>query len=300
MTGMFGKALAGCALLALFSAPANAEEYRLAPLAESNWIAHFEQNCRLARQFGDADDPTMLIFTQYYPSEGVFLTVAGGPVSRMARSRKINVRFAPAWSKPLELDHKAAEFGDWGSAIFLRIPTSEPTESENEDEPPSYEVEGLYAIDVEAAGSIERLELSSRRHSISLELPGIADAFDILNQCSQNLVSYWGLDLEAHRTMVRVPEPINFDEIKKDIMSVYPRDALDRGEQATLNLRIIVDADGSIEECVLTDVTVTNALESPACDVFGNRAMFVPGEDEAGEPMRSYYTKNIVYTMRRR
>lgn len=297
MTRMYRKALAGCSLLALLSAPAAAEDYRLAPQAESGWVADFgEQKCSLARLFGDPEDPTVLIFDQFQPSGWVFLTVAGGPVSRVARSSRINVRFAPAWAGSMELPHDPAEFSDMGSAIFLYIPTGEPILIDAEDaQPYQYDVEGLQAIDLDAAQAIERLEVSTRRNSISLELPGVAAAFDILNQCSQDLVSHWGLDLDAHRTMVRQPEPINIDEIKREIVKDYPRDALYRGEEATLNIRIIVDADGSIEECVITDITVTEELESPACDVFGDRAMFVPGEDEDGEPMRSYYSNMIIY-----
>ncbi|MGI8942932.1 MAG: hypothetical protein ACR2FJ_01610 [Qipengyuania sp.] len=65
-------------LTGLFSAPALAKEGPVVLAPTSSWQLDFaEENCRLARTFGSADDIWIVYFTQHGPSESFELTLAG-------------------------------------------------------------------------------------------------------------------------------------------------------------------------------------------------------------------------------
>ena len=71
-------------------------------------------------------------------------------------------------------------------------------------------------------------------------------------------------------------------------------EALRKGESGIFRLRVIVEADGKISDCVINNATITESLESPACREMRG-ANFEPALDKDGNPMRSFYTTQIVY-----
>ena len=86
----------------------------------------------------------------------------------------------------------------------------------------------------------------------------------------------------------------NEKKIARRIQKKYTRSALNRGEQAILRMRVIVEADGTVSECEIYDATKTERIETNACEEM-DRAEFDPALDANGNPMRSFYTSNIIY-----
>ncbi|OYX64667.1 MAG: hypothetical protein B7Y88_11270 [Sphingomonadales bacterium 32-64-17] len=278
---------------ATLAAPTRAEDIRLAPSSEDKWILNYaEQKCRLARYFGEEDDRYLMMLDQFQPGTHVTLTVAGDEMWRYAERDNVQLELSPLFSN-LSVYADSVSFGDFRTAIFLGL-TIAP-KHDGEPEHSRYDVSGLPHINASALEGDAALKFSRRSGSITFELPGLAAALNALNDCTRDLVYSWGLDLDSQDRMRRKAEPINFQEIAERISNSYPSRAFHEGEQATLALRIIVDADGSIEECQVNEITSTRYLRSPACDEFGDRAMFAPAEDANGKPIKSYYAATIGY-----
>src|SRR3546814_4595238 len=122
----------------------------------------------------------------------------------------------------------------------------------------------------------------------------LADAVKVLNQCAQNLMASWGLDLERHLSAASMPVWTNEKAIVRDI-AAYPLDAVKDGDRAIVRMRIIVDEAGKVAECKLIQATADDGLNSPACKAM-QKATFSPALDRNGEPFQSFYLNNIVYS----
>lgn len=119
----------------------------------------------------------------------------------------------------------------------------------------------------------------------------------MLNTCTQDMISDWGLDVAQHLAATRRPQWNNEMEIARRLQAQYPAAALRQGVQAILRLRVIVGVDGKVEKCQI-DAATTNELESPACREMEN-AEFEPALDAEGQPFRSYYATSIIYRVGR-
>jgi hypothetical protein len=258
-----------------------------------------KEKCRLLRTFGTGEDQTLLYFEQFAPSDKVTFTLAGPAIRRFSKLEKIGVRWAPRDAEPFDVEVDHGKFGSFGAALIVpslsldSMPQGRGRlEAQQESE---FETEGLPQIVVSDLAAVEWLGLSRRNSEVVLPLPGFNEAMALVDDCALDLVRFWDLDPEEHKTMTRLAEPVNLREIAERVARYYPAAAVRRREQADLNLRIIVNSDGSIEDCSVINLTITNYIKTPTCDEFGSRAMFAPAENAQGEPIKSFYTTRITY-----
>lgn len=273
--------------------PAQAKVISISP--SSQWNVDFGENkCRLARLFGEGEQRHLVFFEQYWPGRNVGLTVAGAGVTRFRGGQRTDLRFRED-QMPLRTQPFTGDVGEYGSAVIyssVNIETGigdEPDESENQPA-------GLTLLDTDNAKAVQFVGLKQRGDETRLLTGPLDEAFAVLNQCTLDLVKDWGLDPEQQRTARQMPRWTNMDAIVRRIQAVYPRKALNRGEQAIMRMRVIVTAQGTVESCAIIKATDTEKLESPACKVMQD-AVFEPGLDAVGQPMRSLYVNSITYQL---
>lgn len=257
---------------------------RLQP--HSQWVLDFGDNkCRLARWFGTEDNKHLLMFEQGAPQSGFGLTMAG-PELRRFHGRD-SFRIGMQGNAPMEERERFAS-GDVdgiGKAIILASHSLGGNRSD----------EGLLSagINVEQAAAVDRIVIERSGRIVSFETGNMGDAFKALNVCTSDLLESWGLDPAQHQSYVP-PRWLNRESVVRGIVASYPRQALLRGEQGIFRMRVIVEADGTVGECLLENATETERLESPACRQMG-RAQFAPARDATGQPMRSFFAAPITY-----
>ena len=150
------------------------------------------------------------------------------------------------------------------------------------------EVDGQASLEIDAP----------RVGTITLETGQLAPLYRSMNACMDDLVKSWGVDLERQAERAIAPRLTNAPVIERILIDKYPQRALRNGEQADLHLRIMVDAQGAVTDCVVTYMTVAESFGDAACMDVKRRAVFEPASDEAGRPMASFYTTRLRYTMR--
>ena len=151
-------------------------------------------------------------------------------------------------------------------------------------------------IDLEYSEKIEDITLAKGKKTLILKTGSMMPPFQAMNVCTADLVRHWGLDPEQHKSFTRKPEWTNQQIIARRLQSTYPRDALRAGESALIQMRVIVETDGSVSGCALRYTTKAENLDSPACKEM-RRAQFEPALDNEGKPMRSFYMTRITYTV---
>lgn len=287
----FGLTLAGQTPLAAEDYPnalaAEDDAVKLEPLAPWN-IDYGQNRCRLARWFGTEDDVHMVMLEQAAPGTSFGLSLAGKEIRRFHSSDSIFLGLRG--DRPMDERERfgRGSIDQVGKAIILsRVSIGS---SSNE--------QGLRnaGVDLEKAATVDRIVVERRGRVLSFETGNMREPVAALNARTSNLLSEWGLDAEQHKAYVP-PSWINEDAVTRRIVDQYPRQALNRGEQAIFRLRAIVEVDGSVSDCFIEESTRVERLESPACKEM-RKAQFEPARSADGSPMRSYYATSITYAIR--
>ena len=259
---------------------------RLQPMAQ--WVLDFGENkCRLARWFGTEEERHLLMFEQGAPRSSFGMTLAGPEMRRFHGAP--NIFLGMEGTEPME-ERERFESGDVdniGKAIIIASHSLGPSRSED----------GLMqaGIDLDQAGTVDRIVIERRGRVVSFETGNMRKPFEALNVCTSDLLRDWGLDEEQHKSYIPA-RWTNQDAIIRRIQAAYPRDARLSGEQGIFRMRVIVEADGTVGECLIENATATDRLESPACTEM-RRAAFEPARDRTGQPMRSFYATTLTYAI---
>lgn len=154
--------------------------------------------------------------------------------------------------------------------------------------------DNLPQLEIASAASADRVSLRQRGREVVFETGPLGEAFKVLNTCTQDLVRDWGLDVEKHLSAIRMVTLEDLPEVVRKIQRNYPASALNRGEQAILRVRVMVDETGKATDCVINEVTRTENLNSPACRPL-MQAKYTPALDSNGKPFASFYATSITY-----
>ena len=271
----------------------------------SNWHLDYGENrCRLARQFGEGSEKHAIMMDMDKPSTYVGLIVTGPSFERVDTSRPIVLQFGDLDT----IEESAYSFGDmepFGPALILHgvgLDAPEAGDEEREKRRPipreyTESPEGMPSLPFDRFSDVTSLTVERENSDpVAFQLDGLGGALKALNTCTEELITFWGLDLEQHRTMRQGPTMVNYSTFFNGIVSDYPKKASRKGEQGSIRFLVIVGADGEVEECRQSDATALETLESPVCREM-RRARFEPALDKDGKPMRSYYASTIRYVL---
>jgi TonB family protein len=259
----------------------------------TQWTVDFAaDNCRLVRVFGEGKNQHYLAFKQYWPGEATGLTIAGPSLKRFRSLDRTAVRFFDTQT-PIETKPFKGTVDGFGDAVIysaMIIDEGEKESSQSEEQGKS----GWPQLDTQLGKEARFIEVRQGGRTVRLDTGPLDAAFEVMNQCTMDLLREWGLDPERHRTAQSIARWTNAEVIVRRIQSEYPNDALLRGEQGIMRMRLIVSPEGTVESCTILKATETKELDSPACRSMKN-AQFEPARDAAGMPFRSLYATSIVY-----
>lgn len=290
---MTSATLALAALLAAV-APAHAEpatEPVVLP-PDGPWNADFgEKSCRLARFFGTPDNRHALIIEQYWTGTHFGLSVAGRAFERLPARQSFALQFFEG-QQPIARDPLKGEIAGYGAAHFfaaLGIATdSQPLEG------PTPVSTNFPVLDTEIARQVRFVSLRSGGEEVRLESGSLRNGFKLLNQCTQNLVASWGLDLEKHLSATRMPHWVNETQLASRFTSYIPFQKIGRDQRGIVRIRLFISDAGKVTDCAIIEAPDVAVLERPICKAM-ERARFEPALDAVGKPMDSYYVTTIIY-----
>lgn len=278
---------------ALAAVPTQAEPVVLKP--SSPWNVDFAADqCRLTRLFGTGEDQHYLSFQQYWPGDRAGLTVAGPAFKKFRSLERTAVRFFEA-QEPLKSTPFTGSVETFGTGVIFSSIALDEADAETDSGPEPLSG-GVEQMDLALGKQVQFVELRQGSRDVRLDTGPLDEPFAVLNQCSVDLLREWGLDAERHLTALSRPRWINEESLVRRITADYPADALAKGEQAIMRMRLIISAEGTVESCTMLKATKTIELESRACKVM-ERAQFEPARDAAGQPFRSYYATSITYRL---
>lgn len=273
----------------------------------TSWAADFgDDYCRLVRTFSNGKDEVSLAFERIEPTSLVRIMVVGDSVRLYRRATTIGYNFLPAGdSRSTQLLRAKASEGkqmlilagvNFGPdlAAFFAPPGAGggPPPGVAAGAPPAPGTP-LYNAEWEAGflDNVSGLALTEGTLSpVRIETGPMKEAVGILRDCTYDLLSYWGVDGEKHRTISRTVVPESGITLPQGVVGFQDFGKLAGGAN---QIRLMIDAAGKPTDCKVHAASLSDTTNRRICDHLTRNAAFQPALDSAGQPMASYWITSV-------
>lgn len=300
----FRLSAAAAALLVLTSAPVVAKPpVLLAP--STKWHLNYsEDSCQLTRGFGTGADQVFLYLEQFAPGPLYQARLIGRPFRNSDRIAKLTI--AADDGKPMVFSALTGTMGDKQPMLVFSIPIlakgapgsvglAAPAAGGGEQQsesPPAFVVDGS------KQGNEVRINPPGAGPDLVLQVGPMLKAVVSMQTCMDELLTHWGIDAVAHKTLQRLPKPLN-NPGRWMTTDDYPEGALRGGESAVVNFRVTVASDGRVSGCAIQRATRGPEFVKRTCELIRQRARFEPALDATGKPIASYYVNAVQWLISR-
>jgi TonB family protein len=120
---------------------------------------------------------------------------------------------------------------------------------------------------------------------------------DAMRVCLDELITHWGIDAAANRTLTRraVPKSDPRHWLTPDD---FPAQMMREQKSGVVNFRLMIDPDGTPTKCVV-QTPGGSAFDETTCNVLKRRARFAPALDASGRPIASFYVNTVRWLVPR-
>lgn len=271
--------------------PALAEDGDIVLEANGPWrLDYNETRCRLIRELGEEGNRHFIYFEQFAPARHFNVTAAGPAFADFRETVAVSIALGD--ETPREPMAHMGQFGSYGAAVFVDgIPAVAPDPDAKAEE---QHERGFKQIEAEALAEANFIRFAQRQRAVRFETRSLKAPMMALNQCSENRLVAWGLDLERHRTMRSGPRFINRREIVTKIRGAFPYSALRTGQSGVVRMRVIVGEDGAVTDCHIHEMTEFVDVTDTVCEIM-DQAQYTPALDAGGLAMPSFQEIKIEY-----
>jgi hypothetical protein len=223
--------------------PVQARDAALNLAPSSAWVLDYAaDSCALRREFGGPDTPVVIELRQYAPDRVDFQVLAvSSHFGLKSRStvRNLAVRYLPdAEPSPTGLAFNMQPSNGMNGITFTSTLFPAQWLSTSTDR--------LTAADRTARESeVVAIELvNAFREDVVLTTGSLRAPMDAMRGCLDELLTHWGIDVEAHRQLASPVLPLQMDDWARSVYDVYPSRMVQRGP--LLPLRDIVVFPGMV------------------------------------------------------
>lgn len=297
---------AACALAAVLMAGAVSagDDPPLVLNPTSQWhLDYADDSCRLLRGFGEGENKSVVLIERYEPGDSFFMVVGGKPLDASRNADSV-FRFGPGGYE-YDGSSQVGDFGDYSPAVmasgmFLIAPP-DFREGDRED----FDLEELaldtdpfeHEISPEQEAAISWLEVQrGGNRAVRFELGSMGPPMAAMRKCTNELLTHWGIDLEAHKGLTRPAVPTT-SPVRWVRSSDYPAGLMRRGAQGIVQFRLSVGADGEPTQCHIQKSTRPEGFDKAVCEALMRRAQFEPALDAQGQPIASYWRNTVRFEM---
>jgi protein TonB len=128
----------------------------------------------------------------------------------------------------------------------------------------------------------------------SFKLGPMAGAWGQVDACLARLRQTWNISEDGSRVR-EAARMINTEGLFHD--SDYPTIAVGRGQSGTTKVMLLIDENGVVKDCTLTEASGVAVLDSNTCGVILKRARFQPAIGLDGKPAKSAFTQTITWRL---
>ena len=270
----------------------------LAP--SSQWTVDYDaDSCALRRWFGVGEDQAYLEFRRFAPGPGM-QTVIASPRMEARKPPQFRYRFGDSgeWQEPDTRLTANLTNGFSGVVFEPRFMSSpEYDEIENSVERELYlRSADLKAAELRQAAAIDTITLRGAfRRDLTLRLERLDAPIGALQECVDELMTHWNIDVEAHKTLTRPAVPTNLSEVPS--MMDYPPKMVRQRMPGLVNVRLSIDETGKIAGCSIQMPLSDPEFEESSCADIQHALEFDPALDKDGKPIASYWITKVRFIL---
>lgn len=284
-----------CASSVALPSIAHSKDHRLSP--SSQWIMNYaDDSCQLTRSFGTGEERVVIQILRYEPGDPFDLVFVGDLIGDRRGPQDVWLQFGTAGSPRYmvampgksggissiflsgRLDNRDLSGVDWDTASRLSIA--------------EYQRQFGVPPAVETAVNTVTLRIASR--TIVLELGSMEKPMASLRGCTSQLVRAWGLDPDEQARLTFQPKPATGKETWLTHED-YPKEFDQKGEQAIIRYRLMVDAAGNPTDCAIQASIARVNFAQFTCNALKKRAKFRPALDANGKAVPSYEVGKVFW-----
>lgn len=272
---------------------------------DSTWAVDYgEDYCRLMRDFTNGSDTVSLLLERTHPVNTMRVIVIGNAVRTFRGADMIGLRFLPSGAPRMAMK-LASELPDGQQYLNLGpqfIGEFEMPEPGAPPEPPP-----IYSREdeQEAAAEISGIRLEQGlTKPIELQTGSMAEPVQALQDCADDMLTYWELDAEAHQSLSRTVLPGDGMFVDENGDPVNPSagwisqntvgfDDFARLSGGNNEIRVRVSAAGEPTDCAVHFPSLGESTNARICDQVMENGEFLPALDADGQPIDSYWMTSV-------
>jgi hypothetical protein len=262
-------------------------------LPTSQWVVDYKaDSCQLRRHFGEGDKLTLLVMSQYGPHD-VYRMVFGGETMRPLAKSELKLRFGPTEAVQPKIGFHQAKLADGMFALALWSALRMEAQPDDPDMALSGKISQPLSAERQKAVTHLRIE-SGKAQPIILATGAMDKPLVALQKCVDDMVSYWGIDVAAHKTLQSAAYP-KVSPVNWVNTNSYPDKMLAEGQSAIVEFRLDIGETGAVTGCHIQATTRPKEFDDAVCGSLMRKGKFNPAIDAGGKPIRSYYRSSVTF-----
>jgi len=246
------------------------------------------ESCWAYREYGAGDTRGLLQLRSYGPGSTVEVTVAGPNVPKEPNSvRMVEL----GWDGKGFEDHQLGLLGSAGPIPSVSMLTAHR---------PTAAFVFFYSDTAVAVSPLDPAAQTMQLRVVggepnSLEMGPLQDPINRLEECEGGLMEKWGWGRDYAQRVATPPQMLDPQSwFFKAI--VYPAVQDLKRVSSFLQLRLKVDANGRVAECVVQSSPGSSLFGSKNCAGIRKMGRFKPALDPQGQPVDSYMQRSITFS----
>ena len=295
---MLKRSVCGIALVfSLYAAgPAMAKD-RPALAASSPWTLDYDaDSCALRRRFGDGREAANLELRRFSPGQDLQATISSSRM-RVRRPVMFKYRFGSDGRWNDAGGAYAVTMVDGSSGVLFSpslIDLPELDALDREERAAYFKTLDMREVEREASAKADSIALRGAfGRELALRLGSLEAPIAALNECIDELMTHWNIDVEAHKTLTRPARPVDFPESAS--MVGYPPKMVRQGMPGLVNIRLAIDQTGRITSCRIQMPLSDPEFEASSCADIQHAFEFEPALDKDGKPIASYWVTKVLF-----
>jgi len=280
---------AGLVLASLSATPLRAEDGPMVLAPATAWVVDYEDEaCALRRSFGDPEQRVFLEMRQFSPGSMVQFTAYSDDLS--VNRDEIGLALLPLEPLVPSSGGFFIDLGDHGDgftfsrALVLHLPASTAAKTPVDGPANGPEFERL----------VTGLSLAGFRRVVELRTGSLGPPLAAMRGCLDELLSHWGVDVAAHRTLQRIAGVADMAHFN-GYFTGFPGHMAWMRQSGIVHLRVMISAQGTATGCFLQGGMGNDDFGEHTCEQVMAYTGYRPALDAAGQPIDSFWTTTFNF-----
>jgi hypothetical protein len=251
----------------------------------SAWAADFAaDSCSLTRTFGAAGRSVTLRLRQFAPLTSLEVTLASESVD--LKPRTPSYAFARGDSRAIEFFQTFRMDGGLRGATFeAALP---PTSDERTNAISA-------ALDPAMRGVDSMTVRNLFENDLTLRIGPLRQPLTVMTTCLDDLLTRWGLDAAAHRSLTKPVTERRSDEVWAGRPNRSAAALIARWPADKMDFILLVSETGALTQCRLVGgLAEDGELAESICAAMPDDWVFDPALDAKGQPIKSYHRATFL------